>query len=382
VIIVVSSYLYDLPGGGISSVSPRDEPERLTDSEGRCLVELPREVSGVMIWAVKDGLAPGHGDVRWEGEKGLVCLMNGGWRRQEVRPGSAPTVTLELEPGQPIGGLVKDNHGRPIAGAEVTVAFGHHTRRPDADLLTPSNWSADGDFPYIRVKTDAEGRWRCSSLPADPGRNSALLLGDMHKDYVSDTGGFKRQLSLRTARAMAGVLPMKSGASVSGLVRDTKGSPVAGARVVLAYSNHPEDFIGNRTDAAGRFIFPHTDDHPPLWRWIIEVEATGFAPAWKVTSPKSKLPPVELSLTPGRPFYGRIVDRQGRPVAGIEVRPRWAYLDHLSWRAVSDAEGRFVWRDAPQEGDMVFELDKEGELPVFAKVSARLRRANLAYDPE
>jgi uncharacterized GH25 family protein len=175
---------------------------------------------------------------------------------------------------------------------------------------------------------------------------------------------------------------MKSGESVSGLVLDTKGNPVPRARVVLAYSNHPKDFIRTRTDAAGRFTFPHADDHPPLWRWIIEVEATGFAPAWKVTSPKPTLPPVEFSLSPGRPFYGRVVDRQGRPVAGIDVRPRWDYFDHLDWRAVSDTEGRFVWRDSPQDGDMGFDLEKAGQLPGFAKVSAKLRRANLTYDPD
>ena len=181
---------------------------------------------------------------------------------------------------------------------------------------------------------------------------------------------------------MTGVLPMKSGESVSGLVRDTKGNPVPRARDVLACSNHPKDFIRTRTDAAGRFVFLHAAADPPLWRWTFEVEAAGFAPAWKVTSAKPKLPPAEFSLSPGRPFYGRVVDCQGRPVAGIEVRPRWHYLDHLAWRAVSDTEGRFVWRDAPQDGDMGFELEKVGELPGFATVPAKRRRANLTYDPD
>ena len=30
--------------------------------------------------------------------------------------------------------------------------------KPDADLLTPSDWSADGDYVSVRIKTDAEGR--------------------------------------------------------------------------------------------------------------------------------------------------------------------------------------------------------------------------------
>src|SRR5262249_11223349 len=155
---------------------------------------------------------------------------------------------------------------------------------------------------------------------------------------------------------MTGVLPMTSGVSVSGLVRDTKGNPVAGARVALAYSNHPEDCIGTRTDAAGRDIFPPAHDHRPRGRWGGEVGAAGFAPAFKVISPKSKLPPVELSLSPARPFHGRVVDRQGQPVAGVVVRAKMYNFDHLSWRAVTDTEGRFAWREAPQGGKIGFEL--------------------------
>jgi hypothetical protein len=208
-----------------------------------------------------------------------------------------------------------------------------------------------------------------------------LLLRVEHPDYVSDTAGFQRQLSLRTARAMNGVLPMKSGVSVSGLVRDTKGNPVAGARVALAYSHHPEDFLGTRTDAAGRYIFPHGDDHRPLRRWVVEVEAAGFAPAYKVTSPESKLPPVEFRLSPARPYYGRVVDRRGQPVAGVVVRAKMDDFDHLSWRAVTDAEGRFVWRDAPQEGKIGFELRDVRGGHAFAQVPAAKHRANLTFDP-
>lgn len=277
---------------------------------------------------------------------------------------------------------MKDVKGRPIRGAEVTVAFSGHTLRPNEDLVTPSNWSSHGDYAYVRVTTDAEGRWRSSSLPADSGDNGELLLRVVHADYVSDTGGFRRQLSLRTARAMTGILPIKSGVSISGQVRDTKGKPVHGARVVLAYSNDSTDFLGTRTDAAGRFIFPHADDEPPLDRWIVEIEAAGFSPAYKVIPLASKPPPVELNLSPGRPFYGRVVDRRGQPVAGIVARANPEYLDHLSWKAVTDAGGRFVWRDAPQEGEIGFELEDVAGGHAVAQVPAKTHRATLTFDPD
>jgi uncharacterized GH25 family protein len=376
--VLIASCCY--PGGWWGD-PPRGQRARLTDQQGRCLIEVPRDISGLVILSAKDGFGPASQSVRWKEDSGFLYLTKAGWTPQEFQPGLAPMVTRELEPGETIGGSVKDDQGLPIEGAEVTVVFDHHSDTPDADFLAPSNWSAHGNFAYVRVKTDAGGRWRCSSLPAAPRHNSALLLRVVHPDYVSDTGGFKRQLSLRTARAMTGVLVMKPGATVSGHIRDSEGMPVHGARVVLAYSNVGTDSLATRTDAAGRFVFAHADVHAQLWRWIVEVEAAGFAPASMVISPVPKPPPVELKLSRGHAFHGRIIDRKGRPVAGIEVRPRWDYFDHLDWQAVTDRDGRFTWPDAPREGDYSFDLHR-GVLDVVAPVSAKTERADLTFDPD
>jgi hypothetical protein len=49
---------------------------------------------------------------------------------------------------------------------------------------------------------------------------------------------------------------------------------------------------------------------------------------------------------------------------------------------VSNAEGRFIWPDAPPEGDYAFELQKGGTLPLDAPVPAKTDRADLTFDPE
>ncbi len=247
----------------------RAEPERLSDQQGRCLIEVPREVDGLRFWAGKDGFAPGTQSLVWEGDGRLLYLSKQGWTPQILRPGSVPTIAKVLEPGEPIGGLVKDDRGRAIEGAEVTVAFDHPTQTPDADLLTPSYWSADGEYPYVRIKTDAQGRWRCSSLPADAVGHRALLLRVVHPDHVSDTGGFRRQLSFRTARAMTGILTMRAGTSVSGEVRDGEGRPIPGARVVLAYSSDPTDFLGTIPYEA------MSETSSNCWKFSVISEASG-----------------------------------------------------------------------------------------------------------
>ena len=88
----------------------------------------------------------------------------------------------------PIGGLVKEIEGRPIVGADVTLAFADAFERPDGDFLTRSYWSVDGDFPYVTVKTDAEGRSRTTSMPVDLGVRPVVLVRVAHPQYVSDTG--------------------------------------------------------------------------------------------------------------------------------------------------------------------------------------------------
>src|SRR5208282_4078420 len=115
------------------------------------------------------------------------------------------TYTQALEQGQPLGGFVKDEQGRPIEGAEVEVAISQRKDDvPDADIPTPGTLRVFASFPHIRVRTDRRGFWQCSILPmvADPA--TRLWFSVAHPDYVSDTGGYSRRLTLKTARAMNG----------------------------------------------------------------------------------------------------------------------------------------------------------------------------------
>ena len=82
--------------------------------------------------------------------------------------------------------------------------------------------------------------------------------------------------------------------------------------------------------------------------------------SWKMIVPKGEIPPADFRLTPSKPFRGRVVDNQGRPIAGVSVSARWEECYHLDWKAETDAEGRFVWPDAPVEGEIEFDLRKPG----------------------
>ncbi len=339
-----------------------------TDAEGRCAIELSGGTVSMSIAIAKDGFVPIRRPID----------------EKDHAQSPSPTLTQELEPGQPIGGFVRDEQGRPIAGAAVTVAISQGRYDfPDEDVPGPADPRLYAGLPFIQVKTDDQGRWRCSILPVKADPTTRLWFFVEHPDHVSDTGGYSRRLSIKTARAMTGALIMDSGANVRGQVRDGKNQPVAGARVVLAYSGNSGDWAKTTTDAEGRYRFDHANDRGGLGRWSLSVQAPGFAPSWMMVVPKGAIPPADFRLAPGKPFRGKVVDAKGQPVAGVSVFARWEECYSLDWKAETDAEGRFVWPDAPSVGEIAFRIQKRGySVGLDRNAPAPAGQAELTINPE
>ncbi len=323
----------------------RQEQKGPTDAQGSCKFDLPQGVAIVTIFAGKDGFVP----------------IADSWPQGELRQVLPATWLRQLEPGSPIGGFVRDEEGRPVAGALVEVALDRRkTVEPDIDLPQGDNRSIYAGFPSIAVKTDENGRWRCSALPEDAEQTTRLWFYVSHPDHVSDSRGYSRRLTLKTARAMTEAFMLRSGVQISGQAHDAHGKAVSGATVVLAYSANSGDFLRTKTDQAGRFLFAHADDKPTLGRFCLSVEAVGFSPAWKMLVPGDAIPVLDFELAPGRPFSGQVVDSQGTPVAGAHVEPRWQECHVFDWKATTDSEGRFLWLSAPTEGEIKFHVAKTG----------------------
>jgi RNA polymerase sigma factor (sigma-70 family) len=345
----------------------RSETTHATDTQGRCTIGLPDRAASFSISIAKDGFVPVFQS--WNNRDGDLALP--------------PTLTQELEPGQPIGGFVRDEQGRPVVGADVTVAIGQgRDDVPDTDVPAPGNMGVYAAYPHIRIKTDAQGRWRCSILPANADPGTRLWFFVEHPDHVSDTGGYSRRLSLATARAMTGALIMSSGANVSGQVRDGATKVVAGARVVLAYSGSSGDCLRTTTDPEGHFRFPHAHNRNGLGRWSVSVEAAGFAPAWQMIVPTGQIPPLDFRLIPAKAFRGRVVDSKGKPIAGASIKARWQECYHLDWKAQTDADGRFVWADGPIDGEIAFNVRREGFLAAMDReISATVGEIAITMNP-
>jgi hypothetical protein len=65
-------------------------------------------------------------------------------------------VVLKFEPGFPVGGVVRDEEGNPIAGVQIQAQM-------------PLTWPANSGLVFLAntSKADAQGRWTWNEAPAD-----------------------------------------------------------------------------------------------------------------------------------------------------------------------------------------------------------------------
>ncbi len=99
-----------------------------------------------------------------------VVAAHPGFVPIELRLGGAEipdAYTLALPRGATIGGVVRDEQGRPIAGARVFPSFAGPGPGRRATYASMGEEVAG-------VLTDAEGRWRSEGLPATAGPDSRL----------------------------------------------------------------------------------------------------------------------------------------------------------------------------------------------------------------
>lgn len=278
--------------------------QHTTDDSGRTVIPLrEKEFERLTITASGNRLVPMR-----------VYLRHFAARETEI----PRSYTLAMQRGTSIGGNVQDEQGRPIVGA--TVAF-YET--------SPEDRGGEAvDFNEITAKTDAQGHWRVDLIPAN------LDLGHLHiryshpkflspRDYI-DAQPLERPDQLRQQSA---VTILRTGITVTGRALDSDGHPIAGASVRLG---EKFDLPTAKTDATGLFQI----DSATPGKSLLTVQAPGHSPEMKSVFIQIDLPLVEFRLGPPHTIRGRVVDAQGRAVAG-------AIVGALHWRGhqVLDSRG-------------------------------------------
>ncbi len=272
----------------------------VSDAHGEAVVELPRTVDILRLWAQTDGYVP---------------LFAQWWRQLQPDDYQIPEqFTFNLRRGSVIGSFVKNEDGQPIAGArvEVMVRVGMEEQKKRPCVST---WLAEGDAARV---TDDQGRWSLENVPEGDGVELLLRVG--HPDYISDYhwGVMQKaaEVSTATLRKRTGTITMARGISVTGSVTDPQGRPVVGAGVV--WGDDPYGMPGSqevRTDAKGIYRFPPL---PPM-PMTVTVIAKGWAPDQKKITIAWENPPVDFQLKPGKTLRLRFVDGSRKPVPEVAV---------------------------------------------------------------
>ncbi len=235
---------------------------------------------------------------------------------------------LKLGAGR-IGGTIRDEDGKPVAGATLHLYESPPYRKAWKGMVT-----------NLPVSSDAEGRWTTGSVPPE----TCPIHGEV--DHPEFQFG-RLDHSLDRLRAGKGDVVLKRGAIVEGRVLTDGGDPIAGASVVAEESRSNLEAPETRTGPDGRFRLANLA--PGEGNLVIQ--ADGRTPEMVHLLARRDGPPLEVRMRPGHRLRGRVVDASGAPVAEANVHAgTWKRDSELRWRGKTDAEGRFAWDSAPVDG--------------------------------
>jgi hypothetical protein len=150
-------------------------------------------------------------------------------------------------------------------------------------------------------------------------------------------------------------------------VRDTNThAPIAGVEVKVALSNAPTKNWSSKTGMDGNAAF----EHLPAGYFYVEMVQDGYIDsramggAQTVTIKEGAAVELKLMLTKATSLQGRVLDEDGRPMAGVTVHSSWTDTQ-------SDAEGRFRLENV-----------RDGKCLLDFQVPMDFRRKTLVRDEE
>jgi Carboxypeptidase regulatory-like domain len=258
-------------------------------------------------------------------------------------------------------GKVKEiGTGKPIAGATVTVRRSILKRNSENTILEETRHATDsnGDYSFTIPPEQVAERFLYIELDVE------------HPDYATQAG-FGYALTMIRKNEKLGGRPffenveLRPGKPIAGHVDRPDGAPAKSVSI-LAYSRSGKLKVGEgfeygsfskaKTDAAGNFKVNVTTPGLAVF-WILPDDLAGELHG----VPEGKRGDFgKFTLKPGVSLKGRVLDVQGKPIAGIfvnaeregdqetgEILGGLAVADAINRTAVTDANGSFRMAPLP-----------------------------------
>jgi carboxypeptidase family protein len=244
----------------------------------------------------------------------------------EVVAGETAERKVTLDTGAAIAGIIVDDTGSPIEGADLTAD------RP------PLRAFSHLDASTGTTTSDEEGRFRIAGLL--PGTH--VVSGEADDHDLTETYPIEAPME-----GLRIVLPRRGRITARLVLPEGASAP----EVVYAEVLSSHEMVGSTLGFFEGDEYPWNDGALVLdGVRPTDVTLRVFATGYGVTVRPGKVAPGgtwalgDLQLTRGFAVSGRVVDPQGQPVAGAEITNQdWAYV--LRDDAVADEEGRFTLTD-------------------------------------
>lgn len=264
-------------------------------------------------------------------DNSMVVPVGKDYKTVRVLERDARDVIFEVESGIMVTGVVMNQNGQPVGGAEVTVA-----KIPAGKTVSTFN----GQFTLNSVPP-------LSSNGAAAGITSLRLIAT-HPQFGSGTSD---PLPLGINPINNITISLEGFAALDGMVVNRSNNPVANTRMVLTDLARGESFEQtSRVD--GSFSFENLtvadDDSNGLQSTHrIEVFHDQYAPLQQQVIVKSgQVTSIQLRLEGGNQISGQVTDEQRNPIPGVLVRtqlPRGGIAT-----AQSDVTGYYQFPSLPQ----------------------------------
>ncbi|HEV3024097.1 MAG TPA: carboxypeptidase regulatory-like domain-containing protein, partial [Pirellulales bacterium] len=268
---------------------------------------------------------------------------------------------IDLEPGRNVQGVVVDENDQPVAGAKVQAIWRASSRWLETSAAAPR---------LAATASDAKGEFRLSVVR--PSGQPAMFWQGPWLMASIDGAATVRPEAIGPDTKEPVRLRLEPGGSVSiaGRAVDSTGQPLARAAVEIwiqwqnrgvAYFSSPLASAGQdelRTDDERRFRTIRRFSREA--EYAVRFRADGFMPGmsrYAHAGGEATLTLGEVSLTRLRVIRGRVVDRQGRPVAGVRVFQSGD--GPARTEATTGADGRFAV-EGVVEGPAFLFVEKDG----------------------
>ena len=295
-----------------------------TDKNGRCKISpFLNENKKHMVRVEKEGMVS-------------VEMVN-------IDDKTAQPLKIKLLKGKRWYGFVKDENGKPIAGA--TVIF--NLKRVSKDIKFSDR--------SIEIMTDEKGYWETPLLPSPEN----FYVNVIHPDFISIPIHFEEKTE-KFEKGSPVIFFLKKGVDFSGRILDEDGNAVCGAKVSV-YSGYKE-YQEVRSNKDGYFKFRQV----PPGQLDISIRHGKYPPMVKSVNINGG-EEIKIVLKKGKPLRGKVVNEKGEPLAGVTVE---CYGGKFYMGRKTDKKGKFFFQAGPSKKETFF-ISAEGYAGKYVKMEGR-----------